>query len=58
MQTVIVQDGSQVELSDHDAEQWIRIGLATAPPVAVVEPAKPTWGFNKTPESIQTNEGV
>lgn len=55
MQKVLRQDGTEVELDDATAEQWIRRGLATAPPVAV--PAKPNWSFNKkTPEPIQTNE--
>lgn len=58
MKIVIRQDGSSVELSDLEAEQWIKRGLATAMPVApsVVVEAKPTWGFNRTPEPIQTNE--
>lgn len=61
MQTVIRQDGSAVELSDKDAAAWIKRGLATAQPI--VEPAtkpatKPAWSYQKTPEPIQTNEGV
>ena len=56
MKTVHRQDGSAVELSDAEAEQWIKRGLATAPPVAT--PAKPasTWGKKTAPEPI-VNEG-
>jgi hypothetical protein len=39
MQTVIRQDGSEVELSDVEAEKWINCGLAVAPPAA--KPASP-----------------
>lgn len=34
MQTVLRQDGSQATLSDAEAEQWIKRGIATALPVA------------------------
>lgn len=56
MQTVYRQDGSAVELSDAEAEQWIKRGLATAPPVAA--PAKPTasWGKKAAPVT-STTEG-
>lgn len=55
MKVVYRQDGTEVELDDATAEQWIKRGLATAPPVAVI-PAKPTWNTKKVPEPIQTNE--
>lgn len=55
MKIVNRQDGSQVELSDLEAEQWIKRGLATAPPVVVI-PAKPNWSSNKTPETIETKD--
>lgn len=57
MQKVYRQDGTEVELDDSTAEQWIKRGLATAPPVAVEAQAKPNWSFKKTPEPIQTIEG-
>lgn len=55
MRTVHRQDGSAVELSDADAEQWIKRGLATAPPVE--PPAKPKPSFFARKEQLDTTEG-
>jgi 3'-phosphoadenosine 5'-phosphosulfate (PAPS) 3'-phosphatase len=56
MKTVYRKDGSAVELSDAEAEQWIKRGLATAPPV--VAPAKPASFFSKkTAKESTVNKG-
>ena len=55
MKTVYRQDGSAVELSDAEAEQWIKRGLATAPPVEA--PAKPAIGWGKKAAPVTFNEG-
>ena len=51
MKTVIRQDGSTVELSDRDAEKWVKLGLATEPQKAA--PAKE----KHKPSTIDTSEG-
>ena len=56
MKTVHRQDGSAVELSDAEAEQWIKRGLATAPPVAAPAKPVPTWGKKPVLETT-VNEG-
>ena len=57
MRTVYRQDGSAVELSDAEAEQWIKRGLATAPPVVTEAPAKPATGWGKKSALVTTTEG-
>ena len=54
MKTVHRQDGSAVELSDAEAEQWIKRGLATAPPVAAPAKLASLWGKKNAPESTTT----
>lgn len=53
MKTVYRQDGSAVELSDDDAAQWLRLGLATERPATPAKSA-PT----RAKEPTTDNEGV
>lgn len=55
MQTVIRQDGTEIELDDAEAQLWIKRGLATAKNVA--QPAaKQSWR-GKVADAPKSDEG-